>query len=341
VHVWGFVCGVGLLVASAVAIAQGKVPIAAQSCKLLRPESEGEQHVLIEQSGCYTLGQTFDQRWLFILSEGGRRAPGDREIIETLAQDTEIDLAGLSLKTSTGIDGIVASPGKYERRFIPLSPGEFHRFVVRNGEINLHNDDFNKSGIGGRGVVAPTDATFVHDRYGEKSQIPPRFRKVEYILENLTIKTGNAAALLMGDGVVVRNCTIEVEGENALVIYGPNARIENNRIVYRYRDADSAFSSWMKPRDPPPYPDLRSVIYLRAADNAIVRGNTIHVSRWDRPVSAVAVVDSKGVLVEGNQFNTDVTPVVLNGASTATLRRNRIEGGLFDKAQPLADAELR
>ena len=310
-------------------------------CKPIRPKSNIQQFVLIKQSGCYVVEHSFDQGWLFDFSSGGRTGPVGRQMILTWAQGTEIDLAGFSLKTNTSVDGIRADPGRGDGpKKVPFGLLDVHRLVVRNGTISLRNEDSDKSGADGTGVVSPYQAYFVHRQYGSADPIPTQFQKVEYLLENLTIKTGNAAALLMGDGITIRNCTIEVEGEHALVIYGPNALIENNRIVYRYRDP-------LLPRqratltEPSNYPDLHAAIYLRAADNAIVRGNTIHIKEGNRPVSAVAVVDSKGVQVEGNQFNTDVTPVVLSGASTATLKHNEVEGGIFSKKRLLPDAELR
>lgn len=143
--------------------------------------------------------------------------------------------------------------------------------------------------------------------------------------------------MLMGDGIVIRNCTMETSSENALVIYGPNAVIENNRIIYRLSGGPTSD----RKRTAGHRPELRSAVYLRGANQAIVRNNTIDVSRWDRPVSAVAVVESKDVLIEGNRFNTDVTPVVLNGPSSATLKRNEVEGGWFRKKRMLPDAVLQ
>ena len=320
------------------ASAQTLSPSVSGSCKELRPDSDTDQHILIEKSGCYLLGQTFDQGWRYVFSEGGKKGPVDREMILSWAQDTEIDLAGFSLKTNTWISGIVIDPN-HGRKKVP-GLGDIQRLIVRNGKISLQTGDFDQSGAGGKGVVSPYQAYYVHRRYGSADPIPKTFQKVEYVLENLTIRTSNAAALLMGDGITIRNCTIEVEGEHALVIYGPNALIENNRIVYRYRDPVSPKARETL-KDPSNYPDLHAAIYLRAADNAIVRGNTIHVREEDLPVSAVAVVDSRGVQIEGNKFNTDVTPVVLSGASTAMLKHNEVEGGIISKKRMLPDADLR
>ncbi len=327
---------VGLLVSFLAAHAQHLTPNIEGNCKVLRPNTNTDQHVFIEKSGCYRLGQTFDQSWRYVIAEGGKKGPVNREMIQTRAVDTEIDLAGFSLKTTTGVDGIVASASRGDgSTWDPFGPDELHRLVVRNGSINLGNENFDLSGADGRGVVSPADAIFVHSRNLPPRPLPSPFRKVEYVLENLNIKTGNAAALLMGDGIVVRNCTIEVEGENALVVYGPNAVIENNRIVYRYRDAWPVLSK--NSRTPPLYPELHAAIYLRSADSAIVRGNTISVDERDLAISAVAVVDSKGVRIEGNHLNREGQSVRLQGVSSVVFSGNWVKDSLFRSERALPD----
>ncbi len=318
--------------------AQNRALNAAENCGILRPESKVDQHVRIEQSGCYVLGQSFDQGWRYVLSEGGRKGPVNREMILTWAKDTEIDLAGHNLRTSTFVDGITADPDRGDEPNPSWwGPTDVHRLAVRDGSMELRHSDGQRSG---HGVLSPWEAVFIHQD-NRRYPIPTIFRKVAYVLENSTIKTGNAAALLMGDGIVVRNCTIEVEGENALVIYGPHAVIENNRIVYRFSDANPGLitATYLKPAGY--HPELRSAIYLRAADNAVVRGNTISVNGWDDPVSAVAVVDSKNVLIVGNRFNRDVTPVVRQGSSSARLRNNEVKEGWLGKYKALPDMDLQ
>lgn len=314
-----------------------------KACKPVQPMSDAQQFARIKEPGCYVLSQPFRQGRWFVLSEGGWRSSGFEEMIETLGTDIEIDLAGLSLRSNDGVGGVTANagryvvkPGHYADEYVPLGPDEVHRIHIRNGTIDLTDS----KGYSGPGVIAPnglnSSVWLVHD-LSRPEPLPTSFRKVEYVLENLTIKAPGEAAMLMGDGIVIRNCTIEVKAGNALIIYGPNAVIENNRIVYRFNgDPDRD-----RRRTPGHYPELRSAIYLRGANKAVVRNNTINVSWWDHPVSAVAVVESKDVLIEGNRFNTDVTPVVLSGPSSATLRRNEFEGGWFSKKRMLPDALLR
>lgn len=333
-HVTIAVCGIVLF---AVAFDLPRAQ-ASSDCARIEPKSGAQQHALIERPGCYILERPFKQSRWFVLSEGGWRSPGIAQMIQTTGTDIEIDLGGLSLRTDAGIGGISAMAGRYKNRFIPLGLDEIHRIRIRNGTIEISDSD----GYGAPAIIAPNDLNSSEWRVHSLVQpapTPVSYRKVEYVLENLTIRTQGAAAMLKGDGIIIRNCTIESRAANALVIYGPNATIENNRIVYRHKDPipDQNEKDWV----PGHYARLRSAIYLRGADRAVVRNNTIDVSRWDRPVSAVAVVESKGVLIEGNRFSTDVTPVVLSGPSSAVLKRNEVEGGWFSKRRMLPDADLQ
>jgi hypothetical protein len=325
----------GAIVAATIA------PLHAQTQKLcspLEPRSSAEQYVVIKNPGCHVLAKPLRQGRWFVLSEGGWRAPGHPVLMETDGTDLDIDLGGLTLSSDAGIGGVSANAGKYIREFVPLSPSEPHRIRIRNGTIELSDSD----GYSAPGVIAPNNLNSSEWRVHSLVQpapLPANYRKVEYVLEDLTIKTQGEAAMLKGDGIVIRNCTIEARANNAIIVYGPNATIENNRIVYRHKDSVSGQGE--KDWAPGHYARLRAAIYLRGADRAVIRNNTIDVSRWDRPVSAVAVVESKDVLIEGNRFSTDVTPVMLSGPSSAVLKRNEVEGGWFSKRRMLPDAALQ
>jgi hypothetical protein len=250
------------------------------------------------------------------------------------APNVVIDLESRSLATTTWIDGVTLNleEDPEGKRINKNSRNGEEQLEIRNGTINLVNDRLRESGLSGRGVIAPEQLTYIHARYRNANPMPSVFPKVRYVLENLKIRTENSAAMLMGDGIVIRNCTIEVEGENALVIYGPNALIENNRIVFRYR-------SPIKPGNPS-YPVAAAAIYLRAADGARVRGNTIELDSTDSSVAGVAVVDSHGVTVEGNRFNRDSELVVRRGSSTVEFRGNTMKVGWPRKDRLLPDVKM-
>jgi hypothetical protein len=309
-------------------------------CQVIHPTSGADAHAFVKKSGCYQLGEPINVRWRSRFSEGQSRIGSGYWMIGIEPVDVEVNLNGLLLSTETGNGGVTARASRGDGlKWAPFAPNEFHRVVIRNGTINIRNSDGGKTN---KGILIPKEAQDIHQWSSNPDPIPSPFRKVEYLLENLTIKAGAAAALMMGDGITIRNCTIEVEGENALVIYGPNAVIENNRIVYRYSNADPHANP--NRQATASYPEHHAAIYLRAADNAVVRGNTITVNGSDssakEPLSAVAVIDSKGVRVEANQFNLE-TPVLIHGASSAVLKANQAKVGWLGKQQALPDQELK
>jgi hypothetical protein len=335
-----------LSTAVTVVVLLGAQPARAQdlvsgTCSEIRPKSTAEAYIPIRKSGCYRLGESLHVGWKSSFSEGRKKISlGYAAMIFIEPLSTEIDLASLKLSSETGDGAIVARGSRGDgSKWAPFAPNEFHRVVIRNGTIDIRNSD---GGRTNKGILIPKEAQDIHQWSSNPDPIPAPFRKVEYLLENLTIKAGAAAALMMGDGITIRNCTIEVEGENALVIYGPNAVIENNRIVYRYSNADPHANP--NRQATASYPEHHAAIYLRAADNAVVRGNTITVSGSDssakEPLSAVAVIDSKGVRVEANQFNLQ-TPVLIHGASSAVLKANQAKVGWLGKQQALPDQELK
>ena len=289
-------------------------------------------YLLLDRSGCHVLSRSFEQGWLFSIPEGGRKGPGNRELLRVTAPDVEIDLAGHSLSTNIWLDGIVAAPQRTDTR-TPPSAAPARTLVVRNGSIQLLNSnqaDPDRSGIG---VTAPESAQWVHSRYIQNHPLPTRFPKSRIVLENLKIRTANAAALLMGEGVVIRNCSIEVDGENALIVYGPHALIEGNRITLRRK--------MPKNEGRPTYPVVPAAIYLRAADGATVRGNTIELEDDTDTMAGVAIVDSGDVLIESNRFNRDTAPVLRRGAASAQFRGNTVKEGRLREERRLPDVEVK
>ena len=305
-----------------------------QKCESVRPESSTDQQALIRSSGRHCVQADFNQGWLYVLSEGGRRGPHDTKLVEIWASQVDLDLKNHTLRTSTYIDGIVGPPNTFDPRTLArLSHEQVHRLFVHDGTIRLHNSDGGSSGIG---VISPLEISYIHNTHTGRTP-PSSFAKVDFVLENLTINTGNAAAVLMGDGIVVRNCIIEVEGPNALVIYGPNAIVENNRIVYRY--VPVTVRGLAEPT-PERAPEVRAAIYLRMANGAVIRGNTIEVRGAAGDVSAVALIDSTSVHIENNQLSRTAPVATLLGRSSAHVRRNRSISGPFNPATLIPDSDL-
>lgn len=258
-------------------------------------------------------------------------------MIGCYAYDVQIDLGGHELRTETGALGVAVE----SRDMIEQAPrqlldaGLTRRLVLRNGRIKIWDSDGNRSAP----AVVATSSDSALITGPPKYPMPSVFKKVHYVLENMDIDCTGGAAELFGDGIAVRRCRIKVHGNNALLLYGPNAVIENNGIDYEFNDDNPTSMPARDPKPPGYQPRIRSAIYLRAAHNAVVRGNTISTGRGEH---AVSLVDSQGVLIEGNTFGRDGGPVLLHGKSSATLRSNRAgRDGLFMRSRKLPDEVLR
>jgi Right handed beta helix region len=309
----------------------------ATGCKPLKP-NPSIGILLIKESGCFHMEESFSQGWIFDIHALAYKGPNIPSMIHGEAADVEIDLKSKELKTDTYVSGIMVIAARYnpKGRNVPLESNEVHRVIIRNGTIQLKNTRNVGNGFGVI-LAGQTNDTLKWYYYGDnlkdygnptsRPPFPTTFRKVQYVLENLTIKTANAAALMMGDGIVIRNCTIEVENENALIIYGPNALIENNTIVYKFAAGN-------------PKTILRTAIYLNRANNAVIRNNTISVDGGEAIASMVAMVDSKDVRIENNLLKGEANAAVVQGTSSAVLKGNRIKEGVFKSERQLPDQTL-
>lgn len=295
-------------------------------CKGLKPESKIYQKAWITESGCYFLEESFDQGWLYDFSSGGRKGPNIQALIDVVAADVDIDLKGRTLKTDTYVPGIVATAYRYNPNgnYPPLDAGEVHKVTIRNGTIQIKNSY--KKGSG-RGVH------LIRNDIPPAGSIPKAFKKTQYILDNLTIKAANVAALLIGDGMLIRNCTIEVDAEHAIIIFGPNAVIENNRIIYRFDDLGKADNLGTSPFIP-------AAIYLNRSDHSVIRGNSISIEGGEAVVTAVALVDSQDVRIEDNHLKGEANLVVTHGTSRAVLKNNYIKESRFKSERALPDRTL-
>ena len=307
----------------------------ASDCNPAKPYDENQpDYIFISEPGCFYLERDMSISWpkMFKLSETKYTLVGSDLAIGISANNVVIDLNGKTIKAISSASGV---------RYLEGPTKEVHSITIRNGTIALKNLP-EVQPLNGQGIFLNSEGIDVERAYRKHNYsdfgaskkasefVPMQFRKVKYILENLTIQTGNWAAFLAGDGIVVRNCTIEVNSENALIIMGPNAIIENNTFVFRFVPGLSTVTPAIQSG-----PLLRSAIYLHAANDAIIRGNSIKIDQRDAPVSAVSAVDSKGIKLEGNTFNHE-NFVELRGESSATLKNNyiRLSKSSIKKAVP-------
>jgi hypothetical protein len=95
---------------------------------------------------------------------------------------------------------------------------------------------------------------------------------------------------MKGSHNIIRNSTIEItNGHAAIYLFGPGNVIENNTIIFR---GQSAFES-------------AAAIKLHQADGTVIRNNDIVIDApmfGKAPAAAIALVDSKSVVIENNRL---------------------------------------
>jgi hypothetical protein len=121
----------------------------------------------------------------------------------------------------------------------------------------------------------------------------------EHVIDNVQVRAntggGSRVGGLVGIGMkgshnVIRNSTIEItDGHAAIYLFGPGNVIENNTIIFR---GQSAFES-------------AAAIKLHQADGTVIRNNDIVIDApmfGKAPAAAIALIDSKGVVIENNRL---------------------------------------
>lgn len=110
-----------------------------------------------------------------------------------------------------------------------------------------------------------------------------------YTVDNLQITSGGRGVVFSGAENALRNSTVEVESQVAMVSYGPKVLIENNTfIVHMGKDYYTA-------------PATSAIVKLRDADEAVIRNNRFIVKGWNgKSPAAINLINSKNVTIEGN-----------------------------------------
>jgi hypothetical protein len=121
----------------------------------------------------------------------------------------------------------------------------------------------------------------------------------EHVINSMKVQVNSGGGFrdagLVGIGMkgshnIIRNSTIEItDGHAAIYLFGPGNVIENNTIIFR---GQSAFES-------------AAAIKLHQADGTIIRNNDIVIDApmfGKTPAAAIALVNSKGVVIENNRL---------------------------------------
>lgn len=266
--------------------------------------------VMAQGSGRQCLVQDLVLRHVRSIPEGFREM-GRSEKVVTLFRTDHLDLdlqghliSGGPFDNVTGITlgGFAFEASSSQRKYFP------EHLSVRNGIIKTPGP----SGVGvylgfgksfelstrlddsSREPVPEDEPPMAEMRPYEKGKniayaTPWNYQPATYFsLDNLKISSGGRGVIMVGANNTLRNSTVEVDGDTAVYLYGPNALVEGNTFIIHMKPGSTS--------------QIPSVLKLRDADGAIIRNNKFIVKgRADRQeVAAINLLASSNVRIENN-----------------------------------------
>ena len=159
-------------------------------------------------------------------------------LVSLLTGEVELDLDGHEIDIRHDKAAISLSQGS-NRELFPLRHldprgADGRHVTIRNGTVNLSDDDRGNDGIGlinkwtqpGRmrgalGIDTPS---------GLESPKGVVYARTEYHLEKLKVLSRGVSVAVEGEWNVIRDCVIESSGNAAIFSAGPNVLIENCEI---------------------------------------------------------------------------------------------------------------
>jgi hypothetical protein len=252
----------------------------------------------IDTSGKYCLAEDIESPRLFSIE--GESYGGTQPVLEVDASDVDVDFQGHSIVANTGeMGGIRLFALDAHSR--PIS-----HVSIRNGTVAARTSGAIRFGFS-QGSLRSDFLTMYHGDEQLANAAVAKLQRVtldmypptEHVIDNMKVRanTGGGPAVggLVGIGMkgshnIIRNSTIEItDGHAAIYLFGPGNIIENNTIIFR---GHSAFES-------------AAAIKLHQADGTIIRNNDIVIDApmfGKAPAAAIALVDSKGVVIENNRL---------------------------------------
>ena len=255
---------------------------------------------------------------------------GSGPLVELDGSDIVLDLKGHALRSNRA--GTAVSAGVWGM----LQEPKRRNYTFRNGIIDVGSDGISMTGwqyAGQRQNYRPGPAQIDTAllRYG------PNFREfgdTNILLENLTIKSGGLAAYLVGRNNVIRQCRIEVEGHEAVALFGANNQLIDNEIVVKRTKSPPP------PHNPPArfnigsYHSEYAAIWIRDAPGLIIRGNKITIEGSSNSKEAILLINSPNVIIENNEVTgADKLYTALDEQSSAHARNNRKRFGKWSEDQ--------
>jgi hypothetical protein len=252
----------------------------------------------IDTPGKYCLTADIESRRLYTI-EGERNGYG-QPVLQVDASNVDIDLQRHSIVANTSdMEGIqLFALDAHSRATSHVS--------IRNGTVVARTGEAVRFGFS-EGSLLSDFLTMYHGNVERANAAVAKLQRVavdqyrltEHIIDNMKVRAntggGSGAGGPVGIGMkgshnIIRNSTIEItDGHAAIYLFGPGNVIENNTIIFH---GQSAFES-------------AAAIKLHQADGTVIRNNDIVIDApmfGKAPASAIALVDSKGVVIENNRL---------------------------------------
>jgi len=252
----------------------------------------------IRSPGKYCLVEDIES--LQLSGIGGENKGYGEPILDLGASNVDVDLQGHSLSANTSdMRGVHLFPLEGDDRLTA-------HVSIRNGTVTSRTGDainfasFEGSLLSDFLTMLHGDTQSAKAAFNDMQSITlDEYALTEYVIENVKVRanTGGRSntSSVVGIGMrgrrnVIRNSTIEVtDGHVAIYLFGPGNVIENNTIIFH---GQSAFES-------------AAAIKLHQADGTIIRNNDIVIETPPMgkvPAAAIALVNSKGVVIENNRL---------------------------------------
>jgi hypothetical protein len=275
---------------------------AADDCREIRKMPPGGTSLTmaerIDAPGKYCLVKDIESPRLYTI-EGERYGYG-QPILKVVSSDVVADLQGHAIVANTGeMNGILLS--RLDAHGRPTA-----HVSITNGTVSTRTGNgilfaFFQGSLLSDFLTMYQGNTALASGALTKLQSVTRdkYPLSEHVIDSVKVQVNSGGGLrdagLVGIGMkgshnIIRNSTIEItDGHAAIYLFGPGNVIENNTIIFR---GQSAFES-------------AAAIKLHQADGTVIRNNDIVIDApmfGKAPAAAIALVDSKGIVIENNRL---------------------------------------
>jgi hypothetical protein len=275
---------------------------ALDDCREIRKMPQGGRSLTmakpIDAPGKYCLAENVESPRLYTIE--GERHGYNQPVLDVDASDVDVDLQGHAIVANTSeMNGIVLFALDAHSR--PIS-----HVSIRNGTVTARTSGAIRFGFSLGSLLSDFLTMYHGDEQLANAAVDDlqrvtlaQYPLTGHVIDNMKVRAntggGSGAGGAVGIGMkgshnIIRNSTIEItDGHAAIYLFGPGNIIENNTIIFR---GHSAFES-------------AAAIKLHQADGTVIRNNDIVIDTpvfGKAPAAAIALVNSKGVVIESNRL---------------------------------------